>query len=271
MTESQEWAYEGYDGRARVARTWLGGRPRYIALLCHGYGEHVGRYQYVADRLVAHGAIVHGVDHVGHGRSAGERVLIRDFAPVVEDFHVLHLAARAQHRGLPVVLVGHEMGGMIATRYAQVYGGALAVLVLSAPVLGSWAVTAELLAHEEMPDTPIDIATLSRDPSVGAAYAVDPLVWHGPFKRPTVEALAAALEVIDGGGRLGRLPTLWLHGEKDQLVPIDATRAGIEVVKGPIFKEKSYPDARHEVFNETNKDEVLTDVTTFVDEQISGG
>jgi alpha-beta hydrolase superfamily lysophospholipase len=271
MTECVEWTYEGYDGRQRVARTWLDGTPRYIALLCHGYGEHVGRYQYVADRLVEHGAIVHGVDHVGHGASAGERALIPDFAPVVEDFHVLHLAARAQHRGLPVVLVGHSMGGLIAARYAQVYGGALTILVLSAPILGSWVVLSRLLAADEIPDTPINPAMLSRDPAVGAAYAADPLVWHGPFKRPTLEAMSDALEVVNGSGTIGRLPTLWLHGEADLQVPIEATRKGIGVLRGPSFQERTYPGARHEVFNETNKAEVLSDVTRFVDEQISPG
>ncbi|HET6628008.1 MAG TPA: alpha/beta hydrolase [Nocardioidaceae bacterium] len=268
MAESTEWTFEGYDGGERVARTWLNEDPRYVALLCHGYGEHIGRYEYVADRLVAHGAIVHGMDHVGHGKSAGERVLVTDFEPVVEDFHVLDLAARAQNEGLPVVLVGHSMGGMIAARYAQVYGDSLAALVLSGPVVGSWAVLGELLSLEEIPDVPIDTATLSRDESVGTAYAADPLVWHGPFQRPTLEALQAAIDRIREAGRLGEVPTLWVHGEEDQLVPIEPSRAGVTQIKGANLARKTYPGARHEIFNETNKDEVLDDVTGFIDEQI---
>ncbi len=269
MAESTEWTFEGFDGGERVARSWLNAEPHYIALLCHGYGEHIGRYAYVADRLVEHGAIVHGMDHVGHGKSAGERVLVPYFEPVVEDFHVLDLAARAQNTDLPVVLIGHSMGGMIAARYAQEYGDSLAGLVLSGPVLGSWAVLPQLLALEEIPDTPIDVATLSRDESVGAAYEKDPLVWHGPFKRPTLEALSRTIEVIREGGTLGRLPTLWLHGEEDQLVPIEASREGIEQIKGWTFRQKTYPRARHEIFNETNKDEVLAEVTAFIDDQLS--
>ncbi len=268
MAESTEWTYEGFDGGERVVRTWLKKDPRYVALLCHGYGEHVGRYEYVADRLVAHGAIVHGVDHVGHGKSAGERVLVTDFEMVVEDFHVLDLAARAQNTELPVVLIGHSMGGMIAARYGQVYGDSLAALVLSGPVVGSWAVLPQLLALDEIPDTPIDPATLSRDPAIGEAYAADPLVWHGPFKRPTLEALSATIDVIRAAGRLGAVPTLWVHGEDDQLVPIDASRAGIAQLKGEYLTNRTYPEARHEIFNETNKDEVLDDVTEFIDEQI---
>lgn len=269
MAQSTEWTYEGFDGGDRVARSWVNDEPRYVALLCHGYGEHIGRYEHVADRLVAHGAIVHGVDHRGHGKSAGERVLIEDFEPVVEDFHVLDLAVRAQSPGLPVVLIGHSMGGMIAARYGQVHGDTLDALVLSGPVLGSWAVLPQLLALEEIPDTPIDVSTLSRDEAVGVAYAEDSLVWHGPFKRPTLQALSDTLDRIRDGGALGQLPTLWVHGEEDQLVPIEASRKGIEEIKGWRFRRETYPGARHEIFNETNRDQVLDDVTGFIDDVLS--
>ena len=139
----------------------------------------------------------------------------------------------------------------------------LAALVLSGPVLGSWGPIEALLGVAEIPDTPIDPATLSRDLSVGEAYATDPLVWHGPFKRETVEAFDRCLTTIAAGGRLGALPTLWVHGEADELVPLEGTRGGIERIRGEDLTEVLYPGARHEVFNETNKDEVLGDVTTF--------
>ncbi len=72
--------------------------PRYVALLCHGYGEHSGRYEYVAARLVADGAVVYAIDHAGHGLSDGERVLVEDFEKVVDDFHLLDLTARRENR-----------------------------------------------------------------------------------------------------------------------------------------------------------------------------
>ena len=269
MVEATEWSYEGDHG-IRVARTWRDGAPRYVALLCHGYGEHMGRYEHVAGTLVRHGAVVHGVDHIGHGRSEGERVLIRDFEEVVDDFNMLDESARAQDPGLPVVLIGHSMGGLVAARYGQRYGETLVALVLSGPVLGSWAPIQQLLPLDEIPETPIDPTALSRDPAVGEAYAADPLVWHGAFKRPTLEALQTTLRRIAADGPLGRVPTLWLHGENDEVVPLDGTAPGIERLRGARFTEKRYAGARHEIFNETNKDEVLADVTAFVDEQISG-
>lgn len=254
--------YAGHAGTLRGSR-WTGEEPRWLAVLTHGYGEHVGRYEHVAQRLVHDGAEVWAHDHLGHGRSDGERVLIEDFEPVVDDVRLLVRRAQAEHPDLPLVLIGHSMGGMIAARYIQRFPEDLTCAVLSGPVIGRWAAVEQLLPLDEIPPTPIDPETLSRDASVGAAYAEDDLVWHGDFKRPTLQALAAMLTTINNGGRL-TVPTLWLHGESDQLVPIDDSREGWAQIRPHDSDEKSYPSARHEIFNETNSGEVLDDVIVFV-------
>lgn len=263
MPETLAFTLDGHAGTL-AARRWETASPRYIALLCHGYGEHAGRYDHVAARLVADGAAVYAVDHAGHGLSDGERVLVPDFEHVVDDFRLLDLTARNDNPGLPVALIGHSMGGMIAARYAQRFGAELAAVVLSGPVLGTWAVVDELLAADEIPDTPIDPATLSRDPEVGRAYVEDPLVWHGPFERRTLQALKSCLDLITSAGAIDTVPVLWLHGEQDGLVPLDGTAAGWATLAGPRASSKVYPGARHEIFNETNHDEVLGDVLDFV-------
>ncbi|GAA3783713.1 alpha/beta hydrolase [Streptomyces phyllanthi] len=260
----REHTLDGTRGRV-VVREWPCERARYVALLVHGYGEHIGRYEYVAGVLGAHGAAVFGPDHMGHGKSAGERVLIEDFEDVVTDVHAVEELARAAYPGVPVVLIGHSMGGLIAARYAQRYGTGLAALVLSGPVLGTWELPRALLAYDELPDVPIDTGLLSRDPEVGAVYAADPLVWHGPFRRPTLEAFVRTLETVSKSGDVGALPLLWVHGDDDRIVPLPASRTGVGELRGPDQVERVYPGARHEVFNETNKDEVLADVTAFVD------
>jgi alpha-beta hydrolase superfamily lysophospholipase len=167
-----------------------------------------------------------------------------------------------------VVLIGHSMGGLIAARYAQRYGDSLAALVLSGPLVGAWEPLGQLLALPELPDVPLDSTTLSRDPEVGKAYENDPLVWHGPFKRPMLEAIQAGLAAIEQGPSLGSLPLLWAHGEDDQLVPLAGSRRGIERLRGERFVERIYPEARHEIFNEINADEVLADVTAFIDDTV---
>lgn len=261
---SQDFTLTGHGG-ALVGRSWPLPSPRWIAVLSHGYGEHVGRYEWVAGRLNAAGAAVYAADHVGHGRSDGQRVLIGDFAPVVEDLQLVVRHAAAQHPDVPVVLIGHSMGGLIAARHAQLHADGLAATVLSGPVLGSWETVDTLLALEEIPSTPIDPGTLSRDPAVGEAYAADPLVWHGDFARPTLEGLQQAMRTIEEAGSVGEHPMLYLHGEGDRLVPLPASWEGLHSLRGPRTFVKTYPGAQHEIFNETNRDEVIDDVIGFVE------
>ena len=247
-----------------VVHTWPNPQARYVALLAHGYGEHARRYDHVAERLVADGAAVYAPDHHGHGLSDGDRALVDDLDEGVEDLHRAAERAAEEHPGLPTVLIGHSMGGLIATRYGQLHGGELDALVLSGPAVGGNPDLEGLAQLDPIPDVPIDPAVLSRDLAVGQAYADDPLVYHGPFRRETLMGLGAAVAAVAEGGTFGSLPTLWIHGEADELVPLVYTRPAIELVRGDAFEEKIYPGARHEVFNETNQGEVLDDVLAFI-------
>ena len=258
------------DGGRIVVHHWENDDPRYVALIAHGYGEHARRYDHVADRLVASGAVVYAPDHHGHGRSQGERALVTGVDVLSDDLHRVRELAQREHPGLPVVLIGHSMGGLIATYYAQRRGEGLSSLVLSAPAIGRNPEIEALITMDPLPDVPIDPGVLSRDPEVGRAYAEDPLVYHGPFKRTTLEAFGAALQAVAAGGKLGPYPVLWIHGAEDQLVPIEGTWEMLALLRGDRFEDKVYEGARHEVFNETNRDEVIGDVVAFIERSLPG-
>ena len=198
MQDERMTELRGSRGRI-VLHEWSGDRPRWVALIAHGYGEHAGRYAHVAEHLVRHGGAVYAPDHLGHGRSEGERALVERVDDVVDDLHAVARNARGEHPSLPVVLIGHSMGGIVATRYAQLHGGELAALVLSGPAIGANPLIEGVLAMDPLPEVPIDPSALSRDPAVGRAYADDPLVWHGPFRRATLEALFAAARASPRG------------------------------------------------------------------------
>lgn len=237
--------------------------PEYVVLLAHGYGEHIRRYDHVAQRLTADGAVVYAVDHLGHGESAGERVLIDDFDAVVDDLHLAEDLARAEHPGLPVTLIGHSMGGMIAARYTQRYGEGLRAVVLSGPLLGPAALVAAMLPLDEIPDAPLPPEALSRDAEVGRRYAEDHLIWHGAFKKPTVVAMDTTLRSISADGPLPA-PAIWLHGTDDQIVRYEDSAIGWAEIKPADNAEKTYPGARHEIFNEIDKDETIGDAIAFL-------
>jgi WS/DGAT/MGAT family acyltransferase len=258
-----DFELDGARGRV-VLHTWPNDDARFVAVLAHGYGEHALRYDHVAQELVGAGAAVYAPDHLGHGASEGERALVENVEDIVDDLELAFARATADHPGLPIVLIGHSMGGIIATRYAQRHGDELAALVLSGPAVGGNPDFETLLAMDPIPEIPIDPEALSRDPAVGQAYEEDPLVYHGPFQRATLEALFSAIGAIAEGPGLGSLPTFWIHGSDDAIVPLEATRAAFEHLRGDAFEERVYQDARHEIFNETNKDEVLGDMLGFI-------
>jgi len=257
----------GHAGAVHV-RAWDHEDPSHLAVISHGYGEHIGRYDHVAAALGEHGAAVYGLDHVGHGRSDGEPALIPDFNAVVDDIHLLVERARSEHPGLRLVLVGHSMGGLIATRYAQRHGDGLAGLVLSAPLLGNPG-SAALLALDPLPEIPIDPSVLSRDEAVGKDYTTDPLNYHGGFKRPTLAAMAAAIldAALDSPRVTG--PVLWQHGDADRLVPMAGSERQIDLLTNAEVERRIYAGARHEIFNETNRAEVLADTARFVEAAVA--
>jgi alpha-beta hydrolase superfamily lysophospholipase len=248
-------------GRVHVHR-WAADDAARLVVLVHGYGEHMGRYEHVAQALVARGSSVVGPDHIGHGLSPGERAVVEDFESVVDD---LRAVVHATRDDLPVVMVGHSMGGLIAGRYAQRHRDDLAGLVLSSPAVGLGPVVEGWLAAPELPSEPIDVAVLSRDPAVGEAYTADPLVYHGGWKRPYLEAYLVADRAIADGPGFGDLPLLYLHGSEDQLPPLELARPVVERLAGPGSELRVVDGARHELFNELGKARTIESVANFAE------
>lgn len=263
MTTATDIEFRGKRGNI-VARRWdPQDAPTFVVLLSHGYGEHTGRYGHVAARLNDDGAVVYAPDHYGHGRSAGDQAVVFSVDDMATDLASLREIAREEHPDLPLIVLGHSLGGLIATRFVQTQTPPVA-LVLSGPLLGVDAATLALAEMDPIPEVPVDPDTLSRDPAVGEAYAGDPLVYHGGFARETLQGIGAAIGQVAADKGFGTLPTLWIHGEADALVPYEPVRAAMEHLRGPATEEKVYPEAKHEIFNETNQDEVLDDVIAFV-------
>lgn len=258
---STEFELAGSQGKIVVRKATPDSASR-VVVLAHGFGEHSGRYAHVVERLVADGAAVYAPDHRGHGRSEGPRAVVDDVDAMADDLHLVVQTAKSENPGLPLVLIGHSMGGLMSIRYAQRYGSELTALVVSGPFLGN-PMMAPLLDMEVLPDIPIDPAALSRDPAVGEAYAADPLVYHGPLIKESLVGMFGAVEQVAGGPTLA-LPVLWVHGEADQLAIYDSAKVLLEKVGGDHLTAKAYAGAAHEVFNETNKDEVVDDVATFL-------
>ena len=256
---------QGSEGTVFYQRWDAEGTPRRIVQIVHGYAEHGGRYAHVARALTARGAVVYADDHLGHGRSEGDRALITDFEHVVEDLHTVSEIARAGHPGIPLILVGHSMGGLLSGRFAQRWPTEVAGVAFCGAVIGDWQWARDVLTEPELPHIPFDPLALSRDPAVGAAYAEDPLVYHGQYKRGLLEAEVVALDAFqrDIGGLA--MPVLFLHGTDDPFVPSSRSLQAVRDMPTEDVTVHLIDGGRHEVFNEINRDEVIGYLTEWVD------
>ncbi len=262
-------SFEGSEGSVFYHLWEPDGRAERIVILVHGYAEHGGRYAHVAERLCGSGAAVYAPDHIGHGRSSGERALISDFEHVVDDLRSLLELAQQRFGPIPPIMIGHSMGGLLTARYAERYPETLAGAGFLGAVIGDWNWAREVLALPELPRESSDPAGMSRDPETVRAYAEDPLVYHGGYKRALLEAEMAALDRFNREIDRLTMPILFLHGDADPFVPVETSLQAAWAMPSREKTIKVYPEARHELVNELNREEVISDIEDFV-ERTSG-
>ena len=254
------------DGRL-FHRHWPVDDPRAVVVIAHGYAEHSGRYRHVAAALVAGGFDTWAPDHRGHGNSEGaERANIESVDLAVADLDVMvDLAAAAAH-GAPVFVLGHSMGGLIATAYAEAHQPKLTGLALSGPLVH---VDPGLVALADAPEIPeLGLAdAVSRDPDVVADYKADPLNWNGPPPRGFLRAAAQVEQVRERLAEL-RLPMLVMHGSADLLVSPQALRDLVAGVASDDLTARMWPGLFHEIFNEPEKADVIAFLVSWLGEHL---
>lgn len=256
-------SFTGSRGAIHYERWAPPGPPRRLVIIVHGYAEYGARYAHVAAVLVERGAAVYAEDHLGHGRSDGERALITDFDDVVDDLERLLGIARSEYPGLPVVLVGHSMGGLLAARLAQRRPDQVAGIVFLGAVIGEWHWAREALAAPELPPAETEFSGMSRDPAAVDAYTTDPLIYHGRYQRPLLEAEVVALDEFRADLHRLTMPVLFCHGADDPYVDYRVSLAAVEAMPSPDVTIRLYDGARHELVNETNRDEVIAEIADF--------
>ena len=241
------------------------GPPVRIVQIVHGYAEHGGRYAHVAEALAVAGAVVYADDHIGHGRSDGERALITNFDHVLDDLHTLADTARTEHPGIPLVLVGHSMGGLLSGRFGQRWPTEVSGLAFCGSVIGDWQWARDALDASELPHVEFNPLDVSRDPATGASYAADPLVYHGQYKRGLLEAEVVALDQFATNIEKLTMPVAVLHGTEDPFVPYQRAVQAVEDMPTDDVTIHLYEGGRHEVLNEINSDEVVSDLVSWID------
>ena len=248
------------------------GERRAHLLLVHGIAEHAGRHAHVASRFAEAGIETHAYDLRGFGASAGRRAYIDHWSQYHDDLEDRLAAIRAFAAGLPVVLYGHSMGGLIALGYvlAEPPRPEPDLLVLSAPAIAArvpgWKrvladVLGRLTPRVEIPND-LPPGGLSRDGSIEIAYRSDPLNTHRTTARLGMELFHEQARVAARLASIGALPvpTYVLHGSDDPIVPMSSS-ASLE--GRPNVTRRVYPGLRHEMHNEAEAPSVIGDTTRW--------
>ncbi len=240
-------------------------------LLVHGLGEHSARYEHVGDVLSDAGYDVLGYDQRGFGESGGRRAFVLEFDEYTDD--VAALVAERRVLDVPLVLIGHSLGGLVVTRYLLSNQPQPDLAVLSAPALDAdiptWQKRALPFVSRVAPKlhmkSDFDGSVLSRDVDVQAAYNHDPLRVSGATAALGGQVLAAIDYVKAHLDRLS-VPTYVLHGADDALVPATASE---QVGELALVTRRVWPGLLHECLNEPEWREVLDEILAWLDAEVA--
>jgi alpha-beta hydrolase superfamily lysophospholipase len=281
-------------GRGEVVlfvRHWpASGAVRAVVQISHGMGEHSGRYARLAAALNAAGFDVYAHDHRGHGRSARSASEFGHFGPdgwnaLVDDLAAVGGAIDVRSGGAPRVLLGHSLGSFALQQYLLDHSADIAAAVLT----GTSAVDA--IFGNLDPDTSLDrmpgneafegrtdFDWLSRDPDEVDRYVADPACGFSADAEALADMAAAATRPVDAEALRNiraDLPILLMSGSAD---PLSGAMALVELV-AQRYRDAGvrdvtvigYEGARHEVFNETNRDEVTSDLIAWLELHTESG
>lgn len=302
-----ELSFQSADGTVIHGYKWETDVPKAAVQIAHGAIEHAMRYDDFANALCAHGFVIYACDHRGHGRSAGTPENVAYFGDkdggfnaAVEDLHVLTQRIREENPGLPVFLLGHSMGSLMARVYASRYGNELSGLILT----GTGRVSPPLIAlvrsmarmsmklrgwrHRSPFLHNLVFGTLNRpfkgetdseficsDEKVVKAYAADPYCGN--------LTTAGFIYELLGGTRAASAKETFARYPKDLPLFIGAGEfdsmggSGLKAVKQDVkdFKKagvtdlefKIYQGMRHEILNEKDKQRVYEDIIAWLNDR----
>jgi alpha-beta hydrolase superfamily lysophospholipase len=290
MEPSTRFTYPAQDGVDIVGYRWdPAGMPRGAVQLTHGMGEHVRRYRALARALTDRGLVVYGQDHRGHGATARSEEELGQLGPdgwtqLVDDVDLLVSLIRDEQPGLPLVLLGHSMGSFAVQQYLLKHGDRVDAVVLT----GTTAL--DQLEPALDLDKPIDLAAfnaafepartefdwLSRDEAIVDAYIADPRCGFGIDVDAGQDMFAGARRMADPGQVTAIRPDLPLYIAAGELDPVNANLVLLHVLVDRYraagltdVTVRTYPGARHEILNETNRDEVVARILDWLDQVLS--
>ncbi len=268
-------SFTGKGGIEIFFQKWIAEKAKAAIILVHGVGEHSGRYENLLKSLADKKISVFAIDHRGHGKSDGKKGHIDSFMDYVYDLKLFLEFIKEENKGLPVILFGHSMGGVVATKYAMTYPDDLSMLVISSPgykpafEVPAWKLAVSSFFSSRISTltfpSGLNVADLSHDQDTVTAYQNDPLVHNKVTARWAVEFMRAGQECLSNAGSIKK-PLLVFHGKEDKICDVHAAEQFYKDASSYVKKLFIFEGLAHETMNETpaERAKVLNDVTGWI-------
>jgi lysophospholipase len=255
-----EGGITGVGGLPLVWRGHAAAAPRAALVVVHGLGDHAGRYDDFAARMAGLGISTWAMDLRGHGRSGGRRGHVPEFGVYLQELDLFRREVeRLATPAVPLFLLGHSMGGLIAIRYMEEYSGAFRGAVICSPWLATampvprWKALLAPLLSRLLPTLPfrhgVRPEDLSRDPAVVEAHRQDPLVQPIITPRTFAEASRAMGRALQRSDRF-TAPLLFMVGDTDRVVNADRALHFARTTSSADLTVRVLPGAFHELLLE---------------------
>ena len=276
VSDSTLSTYTASDGENIALQDWPlpdGLALRGLVIVVHGLGEHAGRHDALAKRLNSWGFAVRGYDQYGHGESGGARGVLPTPTRLLEDLADIIDSTRLRIvDGVPLILLGHSLGGLVAGRFASLNLRRIDGLVMSSPALDPGLNLLQKVLLATLPHVVPNLAVgngldpsfLSHDAQVVAAYRRDPLVHDrvsGRMGRFIADAAAATVAAASSW----KIPTLLLYAGGDRIVDPAGSRAFAAAAPASVVTTRSFDRLYHELFNETDPEPVYLALRQWLD------
>jgi len=268
-----EGSFKGVEGVKIFTREWQpAGKSRGVVIIAHGLNAHSGLYEWAAQQFTSHGVTVYALDHRGRGRSEGERFFVKKFAHWTQDLATFIDIVKTREPGLPVFLLGHSAGGVIACGYALQHQTEIAGLICEdfayqvpapAVALAILKGVSHVAPHAQV--MKLKNEDFSRDPAVVAALNADPLIANESQPIETVAELVRAGQLLKKNFRLITLPLLILHGTADKVTKPSGSQQFYEMAGSSDKTLKLYEGYFHDLLADVGKEQVMADIQAWID------
>ena len=268
-----EGSFEGVGGVTIFTREWQpAGKPHGVVVISHGLNAHSGLYEWAAQQFTSNGLAVYALDHRGRGRSEGERFFVEKFSDWTEDLATFIDIVKSREPGLPVFLLGHSAGGVIASGYTLAHQDEIAGLIVEdiayqipAPdiALAILKGVSKVAPHAHV--LKLKNEDFSRDPAVVAALNADPLIAGEKQPSETVAELVRADELLKKNFQKITLPLLILHGTADKVTKPHGSQEFYEKTGSSDKTLKLYEGHFHDLLADIGKQQVMADIQAWID------